>query len=568
LYKLLNKFLISVFAAVFICSNFAASIEIKSEQTIEAQSLQEINETKDFQNKTIRVLISNKGSFDQKEVVLSAPDEIFITNGKEFVSNSIEPVTINTDGDYFIIKSNGTIKKVLINEKLFAISKANMIYVNNVTKLGKIAAYKGEIELSATKNNKIQIINITDIEDYIKGVVPNEMPVNFGLETLKAQAISARGYAYRDSSLKNPNYDVCDTTGSQVFNGYNSYDAISNKAVEQTMGQFALYNGNIILSLYSSTAGGYTENYENVFSQNGTVTKFPAEPIPYLKGVPDIDFGRDLSDERNAKVFYETKPESYDINSPKYRWEYTWNIRDLENILAKNLIKFSSSEFVRPHIKNRADFGTILNIDVPKRGVSGKAMYVRITTTKATFLIAKEIMIRRIFEYDNKWLPSANIVFSRLFDGKELSGFKVTGGGFGHGVGLSQYGAAGMAKKGFTYDKILKHYYSGISIGSFPVECNLKELKNCKTTFYSPHKNTSLIIKYSGKPSNLIFKINNTKITVNASNFDKKDGAVNLKKWIKTGINTVELVDADSNILDFSNHVVKFYVEIEGQDEK
>ncbi len=526
------------------------------------------NNSQDFQNKTIRVLISNKGSFEQKEIILTSTEEIFITSSNQLVANSTTPITITKDGDYFLVKFQGIIKKVLVNEDLIVSTKSAPIEIENIKKIGASAKYLGKIEISSAKTNKMKIINIIDIEDYIKGVVPNEMPIYFGLEALKAQAISARGYAYRDTSLKNTDYDVCDTTGSQVYNGYNSYDTIANKAVNETMGQFALYKGNIILSLYSSTAGGHTENYENVFSQNGIKTKFPSEPIPYLKGTADFDYGEDLSKEDNARRFYETKPESYDINSPRYRWEYIWKIEELEDILAKNLIKFSNNEFVKPSLKNREDFGKIQNIDIPKRGVSGKAMYVRITTDKGVFLIAKEIMIRKIFEYNNKWLPSANIVFTKIFDQNILSGFKVTGGGYGHGVGLSQYGAAGMDKKGFSYDKILKHYYNGISIGSYPVECNFKEFKNCQSTFYSPTAKAYLIIEYSAKPHDLTFKINDSVVLISSQNFDKKYGQIELKKWMKKGINKVELVNYETNMLDFSNHNVKFYVELFGHDQK
>ena len=148
------------------------------------------------------------------------------------------------------------------------------------------------------------------------------------------------------------------------------------------MGQFALYDGNIILSLYSSTAGGHTESYENAFSQNGIDTKFPANPIPYLKGVPDYNYDLDLTKEENAKEFYTTEPASFDTNSPKYRWSYAWNKNELKNILIKNLTKYSSSKFITPKLTNSNEFGEIISIDIPKRGVSGKAMYVRITTTK------------------------------------------------------------------------------------------------------------------------------------------------------------------------------------------
>ena len=576
MYNSLNKiFISSVFAVSFFCGNIAfasqeADLQIPIDENLlkEQPEPQKISETKEFQNKIIRVLISNNGKFEQNEVFLSAKDDIFISCDNELVMHSSQPIRLSTDGYNYIVQSQGIIKKFQTDKPLVASSENGVISVDNFKKAGMVAHYKGQIEVLPAKNNTLKVVNVIDIEDYIKGVVPNEMPVSFGLEALKAQAITARGYAYRDKALKTPGYDVCDTTSSQVYNGYNSYKPLSNEAVDSTRGQFALYDGNIILSLYSSTAGGHTESYENVFSRNGIETKFPADPIPYLKGVPDFEYNLDLTDEANARAFYSQVQKTFEEASGKFRWEYSWNIRDLENILAKNLVKFSSSEFVQPKLKSINDFGKIQNIDIPKRGVSGKAMYARITTDKGVFLIAREIMIRRIFEYNNRWLPSANFVLTRLFDGDKLIGFKATGGGFGHGVGMSQYGASGMAKKGHTYDEILKHYYNGISIGSYPVDCDLKEKNNCKVSFFAPNKKVSLILHYEKKPHDLTFKINDSKILVASKDFDKQTGQVNLKKWIKKGQNTIELIDYDYGLLDFSDHKVKFYAKLEGRDDE
>ena len=561
---------------MFICANFAKAID-ESMLSIPVldnifgknpPSTQQPIESDDFQNKTIRVLLSNKGVFDQKELSISSDDEIFVTVGGTLIANTFSPIKITNKDDALIVETQGNVQKIPSDKKIIFQTKNSPISIANIKKVGKDATYKGSLEVFSSKSNSVRVINIIDIEDYIKGVVPNEMPVYFGLEALKAQAISARGYAYRDATFKTTGYDVCDTTGSQVYNGANSYDSVSDKAVDETMGQFALYDGKIILSLYSSTSGGHTESYENTFSKNGIDIKFPSDPIPYLKGVADIDLNIDLSRENNARDFYTQKPDSFETSSPKYRWEYTYTKEELTDILKKNLMKFSKSPFVKPALTNANDFGNIIDIDIPKRGVSGKAMYARITTDKATFLIAKEIMIRQIFTYNNKWLPSANIVIERIENGHNLVGFKIYGGGFGHGVGLSQYGAMGMAKKGYTYDQILKHYYTGISIGSYPVECNLRDLKKCKSTFYSPNKNATLILNYSHKPHDITFRINGSDVTISSNKLSKKQGEADLRKWLKKGINTIEVSGYDTGILDFSNPTINFYVELGSRDEK
>ena len=176
----------------------------------------------DFQSKIIRVLLSNNGAFDQKEISVISDGENFVTSNGNLVTNTTSPIKIQKGEEYFLIETQGVIQKIPSNQKLIIKTNNIPIKINNFKKAGKTASYLGEIEISASKGNNVRAINIIDIEDYIKGVVPNEMPVYFGLEALKAQAISARGYAYRDATYKTTGYDVCDTTGSQVYYGANS----------------------------------------------------------------------------------------------------------------------------------------------------------------------------------------------------------------------------------------------------------------------------------------------------------------------------------------------------------
>ncbi len=124
----------------------------------------------------------------------------------------------------------------------------------------------------------------------------------------------------------------------------------------------------------------------------------------------------------------------------------------------------------------------------------------------------------------------------------------------------------GTAKKGYTYDEILKHYYTGISIGSYPVECNLTELKNCKSTFYAPNKNAKLVLNYSQKPHDITFKINGQDVQISARKLSKNNAEVDLEKFIKTGINSIEISSYDTNLLDYINPSINFYVELLGSN--
>ena len=132
------------------------------------------------------------------------------------------------------------------------------------------------------------------------------MPVRFGMEALKAQAILARNYVLKPREANYHNYDVCDSVACQVYFGANTENEQSDKAIYETQNIVAMHNNELILALYSSTAGGYTENYENAFSTdfgNGN-RMFPGVPKPYLKGVPDNPKTRSLNSEQEAKDFY------------------------------------------------------------------------------------------------------------------------------------------------------------------------------------------------------------------------------------------------------------------------
>ena len=192
-------------------------------------------------------------------------------------------------------------------------------------------------------------------------------------------------------------------------------------------------------------------------------------------------------------------------------------------------------------------------------------MYVKITTSKGMFYIAKEIMIRKIFEYNKKWLPSANVVFKPVLDNKNnLTGFQVFGGGYGHGVGMSQFGAGFMAQNGYSYKNILQHYYKGISIATFPVTCENKKLTDCKIDFYTQSTRADLVIIAEAKSPMLTFNINGEKLSVKASGKSRFD----IEKYLKKGLNNIYLEEINHDLFGFSTvNNLKFYVELEGANE-
>ena len=410
--------------------------------------------------------------------------------------------------------------------------------VRDLKRKGQPAVYHGAFEFVQRPDHKgFYLVNVVEIQDYLKGVVPNEMPVRFGVEALKAQAVAARNYVLTPRTQAYDEFNVVDSVASQVYFGANTESDLATRAVMETDGVTALYDNDLILTLYSSTAGGYTESYSNAFSDNKTKA-FPSENRPYLTAVPDKEeFGK-IDTEEKAKEFYSSKHPSYDIESPYYRWEKKWAAGELENILKQTLIAQSKTGFVSPVFTPNTELGTIKDIKVMKRGDSGKAMAVDILTSKGCYRIYKELVIRRVFQKDGISLPSANVVFEKKLDQYgNVTDIIAYGGGFGHGVGMSQFGAGYMATKlNQPYYNILRHYYNGISLGTKPTDVYMEEVKQ---TFWAPVGRAKIVtVGHIGSSVEVI--INGKKHTFTLSRpFMRKEASVDISRYIEDGENYI-----------------------------
>lgn len=373
------------------------------------------------------------------------------------------------------------------------ICPTGLLGVKDLKRKGVQALYHGAFEITQNKNhNGFYLINLVEIQEYLKGVVPNEMPVRFGLEALKAQTIAARNYVLTPRTQAYEEFDVVDSVASQVYYGANTENDLATRAVMETDGIVALYDNNLILTLYSSTAGGYTESYSNAFSDTHTGV-FPSANKPYLVAVPDKKDFEPLNTEEKARAFYSAKIPSFDIESPYYRWQKEWAVGELENVLKQTLPAQSKTGFITPAFKYGDDLGHVKDIKVMKRGNSGKVMELDLMTSKGCYRISKELVIRRVFQKDGISLPSANVVFEKKVDASgNVTDITAYGGGFGHGVGMSQFGAGYLATKlGQPYYNILRHYYSGISLGTQPVETGFSEVEQ---TFWAPVGRAHIVI--------------------------------------------------------------------------
>lgn len=474
-----------------------------------------------------------------RKVLLQVPANTDIT-----IKNSIAGMNVIANGQ------TATIGNFVV------VCPTGLLGVRNLTRKSKPALYHGSFEvIQKNDRNGFYLVNLVELEEYLKGVVPNEMPIRFGLEALKAQTIAARNYVLTPRTQAYEEFNVVDSVASQVYFGANTETDISTRAVMETDGVVALHNGELILTLYSSTAGGYTESYSNAFSDPNSKA-FPAPNKPYLVAVPDKDNFSSLETEEKAKQFYTSKVPSYDIESPYYRWQREWTVGELENVLKKTLVAQSKTGFVTPAFTESDELGKLKEIKVMKRGTSGKIISLEVLTSKGCYRVYKELVIRRVFQKDGTALPSANVYFENKYDRYgNLTDIVAYGGGYGHGVGMSQFGAGYMATKlGQPYYNILRHYYTGISLGTKPVYVSAGELKQC---FWAPIGRAQLIITPVTGQSNAVvsFMINGKKQTfpLNKPMF-QKEFKVDISRYIEDGENTIVYYP--------SVHPYKIYVEL------
>lgn len=510
---------------------------------------------------------NNVGVFGTAEVMICDNDRVI----EKMPANTNLNIKLGSDGGYTITEDDGTIIATIYG-KIRILCPDGLLGVKGLKRAGKQALYHGVFEITSAKQGYFNLVNLIEVEDYLKGVVPNEMPVHFGLEALKAQSVAARNYVLSPRVKSSPNYDVVDSVASQVYFGANTEKPLSNQAVKETEGTVALYNWDLILAQYSSTAGGYTEDYANAFS-DPTTKEFPSKEKPYLKARPDILTQTPLNTEEAAAEYYKSKPTAYDMRSPYFRWTREWTVDELQKVLQDNLAAQSATGFVSPAFNKGDKLDKVLDLRVVRRGDSGKIIEMEIVTNSQTYKVYKELVIRRLLKKDGKALPSANLVFeSQKDESNNLLSIKAYGGGFGHGVGMSQYGAGFMGNEmHLSYDKILQHYYAGITLGTKPVIISSDPSQLMVTQhFYAPYKKAKIIIDNKFYVTKLMADINGEMHTfdlppaiLGANRFTEID----ISKYIKHGKNTIVFSSPDFADSSFKK-ALRLYVELVKKDDK
>jgi len=522
----------------------------------------------------VRVAISNNNfkSLVYNEISITATSDYSVydkTTTKPIIKLlATDVLKIKIKSNNFELIVNNKPEKQNINGTIVLDCPKGLLGVENLKRNSKQALYHGNFEITPKNETSFYLINVLDLQSYLKGVVPNEMPVRFGLEALKAQAIAARNYVLLPRTKAAKEFDVDDSVASQVYFGASTESELSNKAVEETEELVALYDWELILAQYSSTAGGYTENYENAFSDPKT-KDFPPKSKPYLQGRPDIYNVAPLNREEEARLFYMSYPDSYDMKSPYYRWQKEFSREELEKVLSQTLIAQSKTGFVKPEFKQGDTLDELKELRVKRRGVSGKIMELEIVTDKATYSVFKELVIRRLLQKDGISLPSANVVFENLYDSdKKLNKIVAYGGGFGHGVGMSQYGAGFMSTSLHkTFDKILKRYYTGITISTVPIILSSDDAQKITTqNFFAPQKKAFLMVDNKYQIEKFNANINGCIVAFELARGivpSHRISRIDISSYIKEGKNSVTFYFPEKN----ENKAIRLYIELVEKDD-
>jgi len=342
---------------------------------------------------------------------------------------------------------------LVINGVRYARDEIEITSQKNLIQLGLGNAsrtiYPGRLKLQPNAYGNYTLVNEVYIEDYLRGVVPHEIGPNAPYNAVEAQAIIARTYALRNlRRFTTDNYELCASTHCQVYKGWSGNVRYADQAIAATAGQVLVYQNELVDGLYSSATGGITAKFSDVW--NGS-------DRPYLN--PVIDSAqplwnlsqKSLAEENNFRAFINIRQGFNETGIGRLRWREESSLekltKELKDYLNKNKLPL-------------ADFTKIIQMQVISRSTSGRVLTLAVDTDKGRVEVKKN-EIRTAFEDPDSTL----FYLEPLFNGdRTLRGYGFVGGGFGHGVGMSQTGAYNLANLGFTGEQILLFYYPGTQL--------------------------------------------------------------------------------------------------------
>lgn len=443
----------------------------------------------------IRVLLNTSGykGIHHSTVKLTSDQDFTVkTLESEKTYGAGETLTLEP-GDALLSEGRVTITPSTENGK---------IQILSIERMSGNPKYRGIIEVSE-ESKGLLIVNDLPMEEYLYSVIPSEMPTYYGLEPLKVQAVCARSYAYRHlmaNSLSNYGAHVDDSVTYQVYNNIEENED-SILAVKDTYGKVVTYEDEVITAYYFSTSCGHTTGVESVWA-NGVPTPYLTGRLMYIEdslattaSTETKRMYENLAKEDNFRTFI--MDHEFPTYDKQFQW-YRWNVEIPVKEIKKNIDQKLSNRYdVNPDLiltlvrgsekDGNAEYeshplttvGDIVDIFVRKRETGGIISELVIVGTERTILVKTEYNVRALLAPgDSKvnrndgssvnqlsLLPSAFFVIDTTKDGSSLSSINLHGGGYGHGVGMSQNGVKSLADAGKDYDDIVTYFYQGTSLG-------------------------------------------------------------------------------------------------------
>ena len=294
--------------------------------------------------------------------------------------------------------------------------------------------YRGELVLRATDDG-VLVVNRLPVDDYLMGVIPLELgtsrPSDFA--AIQAQAVAARSYAATNLG-RTATYDVTGGVLDQVYGGVDAETPASTEAVESTRGLVLMYGGHVVNAPYHSTCGGTTAGADELWR---------TENEPYLRSVSDRIPGTDR--------FY------CDI-APRFRWTRSWDRAALDAVLRRYLARYAAVP--------GSDPGRVEGVEVESRTPSGRVGTLHIATDRGNYVLRGNDIRFVLRSPGGEMLNSTYFSVETSSSGGQLTGVTLRGRGYGHGVGMCQWGAIGRARAGQDYREILAAYYPGTTVAA------------------------------------------------------------------------------------------------------
>lgn len=335
--------------------------------------------------------------------------------------------------------------------------------------------YYGDFLYERIGGGNITVSNYLSMEDYIKGILPYEMSPSWPLEALKAQAVCARNYTLASTGKRHTSqhFDICSTTCCQVYHGTNNANANTDRAVEETIGVYARYNGNLAQTFYYSSNGGASEDVRNVWGSSSNLPYLSGVSDPYEASIentiPNYRWSVNVTREKLTSMLQSKGYQCNTIVDLKVT-EYT----PLGNVFSIAFVDSSGASF--PFSRERAK--TILGLQSLRFAISGGSSvgagtyYVdegsnTLSGLSGLWTIGEGGTTSQLSSSGLHAITATGteaLVGASSGGGSSSGSFTITGSGNGHHVGMSQWGAYAMAKQGKTYTDILKFYFAGIDL--------------------------------------------------------------------------------------------------------